>query len=116
MQNTPPKTSRKWLHWLFPRKDSLHSTARLVFGLLGNAALLICALSRREHLFDIRDYRYVPLDLTWVFLLATIPVVVLIGVLPTLRDERPIYRRLGIALSISPAFLAIAEWLQLLTI
>ncbi|HPY31950.1 MAG TPA: hypothetical protein PLT00_15615 [Verrucomicrobiota bacterium] len=116
MQPSRQKTSRNLPCWLFPRKDNLHAKARLFFGFFGNVALLVYVLPRKDHLFDIRDYRYVPLDLTMVFLLAAIPLIVVIGVLPALLSERLVYRWLGIVLSIFPAFLAIAEWLQLLTL
>lgn len=116
MQPPRQKTSRNLLCWLLPQKGNLHSRARLVFGFVGNVALLIYVLPRKDHLFDIRDYRYMPLDLTMIFLLATIPLIVVIGVLPVLRSERLIYRWLGIGLSIFPASLAIVEWLQLLTL
>lgn len=101
------------MRWLFPQKGNLHITARLVFGFLGNVALLIYVLPRMEHLFDTRDYRYVPLNLPWAFFLAAVPLVVVIAVFPVLWSERSIQRWLAIALSIFPAFLAVAEWLQL---
>jgi hypothetical protein len=101
--------------WLFPRKGNLHITARLVIGLVGNVAMLVYVLPRRERLFDTRDYRYVPLDLSWAFFLAAIPLFIVIAVFPVLWSGRAIHRWLAIALSVLPAFLALAEWFQLLT-
>ncbi len=116
MQPSRQKAGRSLPCWLLPQRGKLHSKARLLFGFFGNVVLLIYVLPRQDHLFDIRDYRYVPLDLMMIFLLATIPLIVVIGVLPVLLSDRLIFRWLGIALSIFPACLAVAEWLQLLTL
>lgn len=104
------------MRWLFPQKNDLRVVPRMVFGFLGNVALLIYVLPRRNHLFDTRDYRYVPLDLMLAFFLAAGPLFVLIAVLPVLRSEHSIHRWLGIALSIFPAYLAVVEWCQLLSL
>ena len=80
-----------------------------------NAGLLIYVLPRKEHFFDTRDYLYVQTNILWTFLTAVIPLVALVGLLPVLRSHRPVHRWLAIGLSIFPAFLAIAQWFQLLS-
>jgi len=92
-------TSSKITRWLFPTCGNLQSWARIVFGLVANVVLLAYVLPRKEHLFDARDYRYVQIDMRWIFLTAAVPLVMLVVLLPALRSSRPIHRWLAIGLA-----------------
>jgi hypothetical protein len=102
--------------WVFPAKTNLHAGARLLFAAVSNVALLIYVLPRKEHLLDIRDYRYVSLDRHWAFLIATIPLVIIVALLPVFRSDRPLHRWIAIGLFCFPFILALVQWVQLLTL
>ncbi|HVV02496.1 MAG TPA: hypothetical protein VHH88_14100 [Verrucomicrobiae bacterium] len=72
-------------------------------------------MPRRDRLFNVRDYLYVAIDRRWTLLIAVVPLVIVIVLIPAFWSERPLYRWLGIALFIYPCILAILLWIQLLT-
>jgi len=99
-----------------PERHTLHPIARLVFSFLGNLALLVLISIQKEHLFDIRDYRYVTVDFNAVFLFAIVPVILLITLFPVFRSDRSVCRWFALALSVLPGALLILEWVQWFTL
>ena len=83
---------------------------------LANVALAFCFLQHREYLWGIRDYRYVPINMTVTFLLAAVPTVVVVLLIPLIARGRNLHRWIGIALIILPAYFALAGWMQLLSV
>ena len=67
---------------------------------LANVALAFCFLQHREYLWGIRDYRYVPINMTVTFLLAAVPTVVVVLLIPLIARGRNLHRWIGIALII----------------
>ena len=102
-------------HWLSPERSALHNRWRIAFGVLANL-LALYFFQYQEHLWDIRDYRYVPINMTVVFLLAAVPAVVVLLLIPLIARGRTPQRWIGIALLILPAYFALAGWMQLLSV
>jgi hypothetical protein len=96
---------------LFPKGDQ-HRLARLIFGFVANVGLAIYMFFKGEHLYDIRDYRYMQIDTVWLSVMSVVPVAVLFGLLPVVSSSRTLYRWLAIGLSVLPAYLAAATWFQ----
>lgn len=81
--------------------------------MVANIALAAHVLPRREHLWDIRDYRYVQVEATWVFVIVALPSVMLLLLLPVVISGNVIRRWLAVSLAVFPGFLAAAGWMQL---
>ena len=84
--------------------------------MVGNLGLAICFFANREHLWDIRDFRYVPVNMTFAFLLAAVPTVVVLLLIPLIARGRTPYRWIGIGLVVLPLYLALAGWAQLVLV
>ena len=89
---------------------------RIAIASLANTALAFCFLQHREYLWGIRDYRYVPINMTVTFLLVAVPTVVVLFLIPLIARGRTTHRWIGIALLILPAYFALAGWMQLLSV
>jgi hypothetical protein len=103
-------------NWLFPRRGTLHARARIAVGFLVNIGVALYFLLRREHLWDIRDYRYAPLNPNWIFLSIAIPYFAVFVLLPVCASVRKVERWTAIALCIFPGYLALAGWIQLILV
>ncbi len=101
------------MKWLIPKPDNLHGQWRIALGVLTNIVFAIYAIPIRERLCDIQDYQYVKLNLKWEFGMALIPLLVLMVLLPVVASKNIFHRWIAIALSILPAFRAVATWIQL---
>ena len=96
---------------LFSNRPILSDGWCLGIGALLNVVLLLYVLPRREHLWDIRDYRYVQVTGEWVFMSVAVPTVALLLLLSVLRSSR---RWFAVGLCIFPAYLVAAGWVQLI--
>jgi len=96
--------------------NTLHNRWRIAIASLANLALAFCFLQHREYLWGIRDYRYVPINMPVTFLLAAVPTVVVLLLIPLIARGRPTHRWIGIALIILPAYFALAGWMQLISV
>jgi hypothetical protein len=106
------KGSGIW-HWLSSQEEGLRSGWRIAVSSAANLGLALYFFSRAESFWDIRDFRYVPVNLTLVFVIVTIPTVVLVALVPVIAKARPMHRWIAIGLCILPGYLALAGWLQL---
>ena len=93
-----------------------YSTWRIWLASLSNVGLLIYWLSHPERLWNVRDFRYVQVSIWITWILAIVPTVVLLLLFPVMAHQRAMYRWLAIGLSTFPAYLAIAAWVQLLSV
>ena len=102
--------------WFLPRQDALRSGWRIAAGLLANLALAFYLFQNREHLWNIRDFRYAPVNMTFAFLLAAVPTVVVLFLIPVIARGRTPQRWIGMALVLLPGYLALAGWMQLVLV
>jgi len=103
-------------HWLFPRQDALRSGWRIAGALVANLGLAVYYFANREHLWNIRDFRYAPVNLTFAFLLAAVPTVVVLLLIPVIARGSARQRWTGIVLIMLPGYLALAGWTQLVLV
>ena len=89
---------------------------RIAVALVANFGLAVYFFANREHLWDIRDVRYAPVNTTFAFLLAAIPTVVVVLLIPPVARGRAPQRWVGIGLLILPLYLALAGWMQLVLV
>jgi hypothetical protein len=75
-------------------------------------ALGLYLAPRLSHLRDIQDYRYVDVDIHWVWGVTLIPCVVLVILLPVLLSKNIFYRWFSFGLCLFPGFLAFFEFIQ----
>jgi hypothetical protein len=98
------------------KREALHRRWRIAVALLANLALAFSFFRTREHLWNIRDFRYAPVNMTFAFLLAAVPTVVVLLLIPVIARGRTPQRWIGMALVILPGYLALAGWMQLLLV
>src|SRR5688572_16937554 len=103
-------------HWLLPERIALHNRWRIAIASVANLTLAFCFFQHREYLWGIRDYRYVPINMTVTFLLAAVPTVVVVLLIPLIARGRTMHRWISLALLILPAYFALAGWMQLLSV
>ena len=89
---------------------------RIAVALVANFGLAVYFFANREHLWDIRDFRHVPVNMTFAFLLAAVPTVVVLLLIPLIARGRTPQRWIGMALVILPGYLALAGWMQLVLV
>ena len=108
--------SSKMSRWLWPKREHLHCWSRILLGFVANVGLGMYVLPRLDHLTDIQDYRWGPVDLSWVWLVNLGPSVAVIVLVPVLLSKSVVQRWLAILLSLFPGFLAFFELLQLIMV
>jgi len=89
---------------------------RIAIGALANLALAFYFFHGREHLWSIRDFRYAPVNMTFAFLLAAVPTVVVLLLIPVIACGGAPQRWIGMTFVILPGYLALAGWTQLVLV
>jgi len=104
------------IRWLFPAQGELRVGWRLLAALVVNLALAVYVLPHHEHLWDMRDYRYVQVGTAWIFAIVGVPSAILLLLLPVVFSKQIMRRWPAVFLAIFPGYLAVAGWIQLLMI
>lgn len=89
---------------LWPSRDRLHPTARLVFAGLVNVALAIWVVPKLGHA---TDPTHAPVNAVWISLEILVPLAALLVLLPVFLFGKDVPRLLAIGLSFLPAFVAV---------
>jgi len=89
---------------------------RLFTGFVLNAVLAITLIRSREHLFDVRDYRYVSGGGGIAFLIAVLTTIALVTLLPVLRSSNQWHRWVAILMALLPLTLGVIVWMQLIAV
>jgi hypothetical protein len=100
--------------WIFPGQDNVYAGWRLITALFLNLALAAYVLPRREHLWDIRDFRYVDFSLAFAFVVVGIPSALLLILAPLFASRGIARRWMAIALALFPAYLVMVGGTQLI--
>lgn len=100
------------LRWIFPGQDNMYAGWRLITALVLNLALVAYVLPRREHLWDIHDFRYVDPSLVFTFIVVGIPSALLLTLAPLMASRGFSRRWMAIVLALFPAYLVMVGGVQ----